>query len=148
MEEANMLVITPRVIVEAPSEIEGLRVENNYQAIREAMDEGETIMHWEGGFSMHPILMNGEYCKIVPLQKCDGIEKGDAVFCAFNDKEGVKHYMVHRCTDIVTRKDENGDNEKWYRIESTWGDLYGWTNEVYGKALSTNVFEKVALNDM
>ena len=135
---------TSRRVVDSPDEIDGIRVENDYEGIRKAMDNGESVMHWEGGSSMFPILMHGEYCKIVPLSK-EAAKVGDAVFCALTDKFGSKHYMVHRCTDIVKRHIKGHEYENWYRIESTWGELYGWTNEVYGVAHSTNAFEKQAL---
>ena len=126
-------------IVNEPKEIDGYRVVQDGKEIYEALSKGETIMHWESGNSMYPILMHMEYCKIHPVKKQE-INKGDAVFCKFlyrNEERKISDfYMVHRCTDIVVRGDEY-----YFKIESTDNTLFGWTKDVYGVAESTNIFQ-------
>lgn len=126
-------------IVNEPKEIDGYRVVQDEKEIYEALSNGETIMHWESGNSMYPILMHMEYCKIHPAKKQE-IKIGDAVFCKFlyrNEERKISDiYMVHRCTDIVVRGDEY-----YFKIESTDNTLFGWTKDVYGVAESTNIFQ-------
>jgi hypothetical protein len=126
-------------IVNEPKEINGYRVVQDGKEIYEAISKGETVMHWESGNSLHPILMHMEYCKIHPAKKQE-IKIGDAVFCKFlyrNEERKISDfYMVHRCTDIVVRGDEY-----YFKIEGTDNTLFGWTKDVYGGAESTNIFQ-------
>ncbi len=130
-------------IVNSPKEINGLRVVQDGKEIMEALINGERVMHWESGFSMHPLLQNMEYCIIYPL-KTPVLNKdfvlGKPVFCHFSyplREGGVgDFYMVHRCTEIYDR-----DGEQYFRIEGTDGRQFGWTKDVYGYAKSTNIFE-------
>ena len=71
-------------IVNEPQEIDGLRVVQDSEEIYRALKQGETVMHWESGSSMFPILMHLEYCRIRPLQEGEEPNAGDAVFCSFN----------------------------------------------------------------
>jgi hypothetical protein len=132
-------------IVNEPKELKGYRVVQDGKEIFEALKKGETVMHWEAGNSMHPILMHMEYCRIRPIGKITvGIDKefiiGKPVFCHFVYplKEGgyEDFYMVHRCTEIIER-----DDELYFRIEGTDGTNFGWTKDVYGIAESTGVFQ-------
>jgi len=129
-----------REIVNEPKELQGYRVVQDGEEICKALQNGETVMHWEAGYSMHPLLMHMEYCKIQPIEK-HKVNAGDPVFCKFDyfDKEDGKYkeaYMVHRCTEVFVRNDE------WYfKIEGTDGTFFGWTKDVYGKADRTNVFQ-------
>ena len=127
-----------KVFLNHPLTIDGFRVIDDYEQIKTAIDNGETIMHYEFGDSMFPILMNGEYCKIIPTNKND-INVGDAVFCKMDYRKiGYGEvFMVHRCTDIV-----DSEGERFFKIESTSGTLYGWTTEVYAKCESTSYFER------
>jgi hypothetical protein len=137
-------------IVNEPKELKGFRVVQDGKEIMEALKNGETVMHWESGYSMHPILMHMEYCKIGPIGEITvGINKefiiGKPVFCHFVYplKEGGfgDFYMVHRCTEIYIR-----DGEVYFKIEGTDGNCFGWTKDVYGIAESTGVFQdEVAL---
>lgn len=127
-------------IVNEPKELQGYRVVQDNEEIFKALQNNETVMHWESGNSMYPLLMHMEYCKISPAEKKD-INIGDPVFCKFvyfdkinNKQEDI--YMVHRCTDKVVR-----DGEPYFKIEGTDGTVFGWTKNVYGKAESTNVFQ-------
>ena len=137
-----------REIVNNPKELCGLRVVQDSKEIMEALKNGETVMHWESGYSMHPLLSHLEYCKIIPIEKANVIGKdyfvGKPVFCHFKYRtnEGVYEdfYMVHRCTEVYTR-----DDETYYRIDGTDGTHFGWTKDVYGVAESTGVFQDEAV---
>jgi len=122
-----------------PKDIDGFRVVQEGEEIFKALQNGETVMHWESGNSMFPILKNREYCKIIPANK-DEIRPGMPVFCKFlyRTEEGftASLYMVHRCTEIYNR-----DGELYFKIEGTNGTLFGWTPDVYGIAESTNIFQ-------
>lgn len=120
-------------IVEDPSIIDGLRVVQDSEEIAEAMKNGETVLHWELGDSMAPIINNAEYCKITPINSVDEIKRGDAVFCKVHD-----YYMVHQVIEI---SDSGHDGKKWFKIGSTNNSIYGWTQEVLGKAQGTNIFQ-------
>ena len=127
-------------IVNEPKEINGYRVVQDGKEIMEALQKGETVMHWESGFSMYPLLMHMEYCKIHPVKE-HHVKSGDPVFCKliYFDKEAGKNkdfYMVHRCTEIFVR---NG--EYYFKIEGTDGTVFGWTKDVYGVAERTNIFQ-------
>ena len=80
-----------------------------------------------------------EYCKITPAKKED-IKSGQAVFCKvpfqLESGEVIDVFMVHRCTEIYNR-----DGELYFRIDSTDGRHFGWTTEVYGVAVGTNIFQ-------
>ena len=122
-----------RRIVNGPEKLDGFRVVSNGTEILDALRNGETVMHWETGDSMFPILMSREYCKIRPLGEGEEANVGDAVFCTFNGK----YHMVHRCSDKYNR---NG--RVYYQISTTGGEVYGWTSEVWGVAESTDIFQK------
>ena len=134
-------------IVNEPKEVKGFRVVQDGKEIMEALKKGETVMHWEAGNSMMPLLMHMEYCKIIPIDKVfetiniKGWDYfvGEPVFCHFvykTDQGYQDFYMVHRCTEVYER-----DGEVYYRIESTDGTHFGWTKDVYGVAESTGVFQ-------
>jgi len=120
-------------IVNQPKEIDGFRVVQDGFEMMKALVTGETIMHWESGNSMFPILMSEEYCKIRPVTDPNEVNVGDAVFCSFRGQ----YFMVHRCIDKVER-----DDTIWFKIGTTGSMIYGWTNEVYGIAESTNIFQE------
>lgn len=134
-------------IVNQPEEIDGYRVVQDGEEIMKALKNGETVMHWEAGNSMTPLLMHLEFCRIIPLEKVyDKINPegwnyfvGKPVFCHFlyKTEQGYQDfYMVHRCTEVIER-----DGEVYYRIEGTDGSHFGWTKDVYGIAESTNIFQ-------
>lgn len=130
--------------VDEPDFIHGLRVVQDGTEIYNALLKKETVMHWESGDSMYPILMDMEYCRIEPLKGEKPIV-GDAVFCIVQfqptDSEPVNVPMVHRCGEIVER-----DGETYYKIESTNGYVFGWTKHVFGIAHSTNIFQKYGID--
>ena len=135
-------------IVNQPEELQGFRVVQDEKEIMEALKKGETVMHWEAGNSMYPLLMHMEYCKISPIEKVfetiniEGRQYfvGKPVFCHFVYplKQGGygDFYMLHRCTEVYER-----DGEVYYKIEGTDGTNFGWTKDVYGIAESTNIFQ-------
>ena len=81
-----------------------------------------------------------EYCKIVPLSFDDAIERGDAVFCKMKDETGQEYYMVHQVWEISNC---GHDGEYWYKIGSTGTTVFGWSNEILGKAYGTDIFQEV-----
>jgi hypothetical protein len=119
--------------VNRPDTLDGLRVVDDGEDILQALQNGETVMHWEFGNSMFPYLKSGEYCKIRPIASIDEVNIGDAVFCTFR---GAYH-MVHQCTNKYER-----DGHVYCQISTTSGTVYGWTDEVWGIAESTNVFQE------
>ena len=140
-------------IVNEPKELKGYRVVQDGKEIFESLKKGETVMHWETGNSMMPLLMHLEYCKISPIGETTiNVSKdyilanqnhiiGKPVFCHFEyyDKESGTYkdfYMVHRCTEIYIREDE-----AYFKIEGTDGTVFGWTKDVYGIAESTGIFQ-------
>lgn len=126
-----------KIFVDDPEEVvidgKSLRVVQDYEAIKDAMDKGETVVHWEGGQSLFPLIKDMEYCKITPIHDIKDVHVGDCVFCKINGYV----YMVHR----VTNKAENPFDGQWLQIGNTWGEIYGWTQDIYGIATSTNVFQ-------
>ena len=108
-----------------------LRVIQDNEEILKCLKNGESVVHWEGGYSLHPIIQNMEYCKISPI-KTEDVEVGMCVFCSLENGT----LMVHRVNDIITR---NG--VKWFKIGDTWDSTYGWTPNVFGLAESTGYFQ-------
>ena len=138
-----------KTIVNEPKELEGFRVVQDGAEIMEALSNGETVMHWESGYSLHPLISHMEYCKITPIDKIyeriniegNNFFVGKPVFCRFVYKDKESGYprdifMVHRCTEVYER-----DGERYFRIESTDGTHFGWTTDVYGIAENTGIFQ-------
>lgn len=136
---AIVVKIMKKIIVNEPDTIEGLRVVQDGKEIYKALQNGESVMHWEAGNSMHPLIMHMEYCLIEPAKKED-IRQGEGVFCKFRyinrNGEPEDFFMVHRCTEIYNR-----EGELWFKIESTDNQLFGWTKHVYGRAHATGYFQ-------
>lgn len=120
--------------VDLPKTIMGFRVVQDEEEVLECLVKGETVCRYEGGMSMHPILRHQEYAKLIPVRSKDEIKVGDAVFCKLGE-----YYMTHMVTAI---SDCGFDNEKWFQIGSTRGEIYGWTKEVYAIARGTDYFQK------
>lgn len=127
-------------IVNSPDTLKGYRVVQDEREIMEALSNGETVMHWESGNSMFPLLKNMEYCRISPVNINELQDKksivGKPVFCHFVYPGYGDCYMVHRCTDMYER-----DGETYFKIESTDNQVFGWTQDIYGIAESTNIFQ-------
>lgn len=121
-------------IVREPEEIDGLRVVQDEKEIAKALKNGETVLHWELGDSMAPLINNAEYCKIMPIKNVDDVKRGDAVFCKMEDG----YYMVHQVWEI---SDCGHDGKKWFKIGSTMSTIFGWTQNVLGIAKGTNIFQ-------
>ena len=116
-----------RTIYDDPEMIDGYRVVQEYTDILDALDNKETVLHWEYGNSMYPMLKSGEYCLIKPIDR--KIKVGDAVFCY------VQNYlMVHMVLEINIVHDKT-----LYKIGTTDGFEYGWTPYVFGIAESTKI---------
>ena len=120
-------------IVNDPEYIDGLRVVQDSEEIAKALGKCETVMHWELGDSMTPIINNAEYCKIKRVTDLREIKVGDAVFCKVNG-----YYMVHQ---VVCISDSGHDGRLWFKIGSTDGTIFGWTQEVLGHAYGTDIYQ-------
>ena len=129
-------------VVNQPTEIDGIRVVQDYEEIAKALRDGETVYHWEAGDSMSPMLRHMEYCKIVPVAHPENVKEGDAVFCNINSdaNPAFHYYMVHQ----VWQKAYFGhDGKTWFKIGSTMTTIFGWSSEVLGKAYGTDIFQEV-----
>jgi hypothetical protein len=124
-------------IVESPKEINGITVVQDIREAMECLKNSETIARFEWGNSMFPILNSGEYAIVTPVNKLKhgigSVEKGDAVLCSVN---GI--LMTHRVIDVV----KTPYRGVWFKIGDTHATIYGWTQDVYGVAESTNIFER------
>jgi hypothetical protein len=127
-------------IVNSPSKIDGIRVVQDYGEILEALKNGESVMHWESGNSLHPLIKNLEYCCIKPCKPID-VKRGDCVFCIIEDENNHELLpMVHQVWEI---SNASATNELWFKIGSTYASIFGWTKRVYGIAKGTNIFQKI-----
>jgi len=111
-------------IVNEPREIDGMRIVQDSWEIAEALKNGETVLHWEAGTSMQPLINHMEYCKITPCVPID-VKRGDAVFCILDDGMGHEYPMVHQVWEI---SDASHKNELWFKKGSTmttnFGDMF------------------------
>jgi hypothetical protein len=125
-------------IVTNATEVDGIRVVQDYEEIAKALENGETVLHWEGGDSLRPLINHLEHCAISPIDPND-VKVGDCVFCRMTDAETqMKYYMVHQVWQI---SDASYDGKKWFKIGSTMTSVYGWTQEVLGLAKGTNIYQ-------
>ena len=126
-------------IVKNATEIDGIRVVQDYDKIAEALANGETVLHWEGGSSLAPLINHLEFCRIEPLNSIDDVKRGDCVFCSIIDQETqIKYYMVHQVWEI---SNSGYDHKKWFKIGSTNSTIFGWTQEVLGIAYGTDIYQ-------
>jgi hypothetical protein len=126
-------------IVNEPKKIHGLRVVQDYKEIAEALQNGESVYHWEAGDSMRPLIRHMEYCKIVPCVPID-VKRGDAVFCKLKDQHtGEEYYMVHQVWEISNC---GYDHRMWFKIGSTGTNIFGWSCDILGKAYGTDIFQE------
>lgn len=129
-------------IVNEPQEIDGIRVVQDSNEIANALHNGETVYHWEAGYSMTPLINHMEYCKIVPLRQADApISRGDAVFCKIKSQySGEEYYMVHQVWEISNC---GHDGKMWYKIGDTGTSVFGWSCEILGKAYGTDIYQEI-----
>lgn len=106
---------------------------DGYIAMEKALNEGKSVLHWEEGNSLYPIIKSREYCLVKPIKNIDDVKVGDCVFCIVRG-----YHMIHRVTDIITHKNEG----KWFKIGDTWDTTFGWTRNILGIATSTGYFKK------
>lgn len=132
-----------RTIVDNPQTIDGLRVIQDPNEMKSALNNGETFYHWESGDSMSPLINNMEYCKIKPCTPTE-VKRGDAVFCVMKDSTGNEYPMVHQVWEI---SDASHTEELWFKIGSTMSIIFGWTKDVFGIAKGTNIYNKEPLED-
>jgi hypothetical protein len=128
-------------IVNEPETIDGIRVVQDSEEIADALRNGEPVYHWEAGDSMTPLINHMEYCRIEPIRRFGTVNRGDAVFCKMKDQHtGQEYYMVHQVWEISHC---GHDGRYWYKIGSTGTTVFGWTDEVLGKAFGTDIFQEV-----
>lgn len=127
-------------IVNRPEKINGIKVVDDYAEIYSELLKGNEVYHWEEGDSMAPILENMEYCKITPISSIDEVKLGDPVFCKIKAYGGSEYYMVHMVL-LISNKASDGEG-KWFQIGNTSGDIYGWTQDIYGIARGTDIFQE------
>ena len=126
-------------IVNEPETIDNIKVVQDNDEIAEALSNGETVYHWEAGDSMTPLIHHMEYCKIIPCVPID-VKRGDAVFCKMKTNTGEEYYMVHQVWEISNC---GYDHRKWFKIGSTGTTVFGWNDEVLGKAYGTDIYQEV-----
>ena len=102
-------------IVDRPTVIGNIQVVNDGLEILDHLRNGQTVLHWESGHSMHPILKDREYCRIEPCQgREEEIKVGDPVFCAL-PYEDQKFFMVHMVS-CISDKAADGKTDLYYRL--------------------------------
>lgn len=126
--------------VNEPHEIDGIRVVQDSNEIEKALKNGETVYHWEAGSSLTPLINHMEFCKIKPCTPNE-VKRGDAVFCVISDENGNKYPMVHLVWEISDAGVEGSG--LWFKIGSTTTTIFGWTQEVYGIANGTDIYQEV-----
>lgn len=123
----------PQFVKGSPSEIGGVKVSNTYEEAISLLKEGKQTYKWEYGDSMFPILCSKEYCLIEPVTSLDDIHENDAVLCVVNGFTMI--HMVSKVFDVKNRG-------KWFLISTTQGTTFGFTNMIYGKCYSTDIFHE------
>lgn len=96
-------------------------VQDAFDAIARLKD-GISIARYEFGDSMEPILEDGQFCEISPIDGKD-LKVGDAVFCRVDGIVGTHMIIMISDADPANR---------WYAIGTSDLDLIGWTREVFG----------------
>lgn len=123
------IVKSPKTITYKGDEI---KVVNDINEAVNELKKGNEIARFEFGDSMQPILKNGEYGVVVPIN-IDEVNIGDAVLCEVNGQ-----LMTH----MVMMISDSAYDGRYVLIGNTWMQFYGWTNKVYGGVIGTNVFEE------
>lgn len=129
-------------LVNNPEKINDIRVAKNYDEVMEAMRNHESVMYYEFGDSLYPLVRSGEYVHITPCVPID-VKRGDVVFCILEDRAGNECPMVHQVWEI---SNASHTGELWFKIGSTMSTIFGWTTRVYGIARGTDVFQENILN--
>lgn len=101
------------------------------------LSKGNNVARYEWGESMMPLLQSGEYCILIPANKTT-IEVGDAVFCEVNGY--VMTHMVMMISKIQGEPMYLIGSPNYDRTTNTF-PIYGWTKNVYAKAIGTKIFQ-------
>lgn len=126
-------------VVNNPTEIDGIRVVQDYNEVAEALKNGETVLHWEAGTSLAPLINHLEYCRIYPIHSINDIKRGDCVFCRIKDDvTQMEYYMVHQVWEI---SNSAHNRVKWFKIGSTMSTIFGWTKDILGIAYGTDIYQ-------
>lgn len=108
-----------------PDKIDGIDVVQDIFVAMDCLTKGQTIVRYEFGDSMTPILTSGQFCKLIPISEVDEIKQGDCVFAVVNGSIG---------THMVWMVSEN-EAGKFYCIATTQGTVIGWTDEILAKSI-------------
>ena len=122
-----------KIVKGSPKTIDGIKVSDTYSEAIELLKAGEQTYKWEYGDSMFPILCSKEYCRIEPVESLDEIHENDAVLCVVNNYAMI--HMVQKVFDVKNRG-------KWFLISTTQGMPFGFTDKIYGKCYSTDIFHE------
>lgn len=110
-------------IVNHPTHLEGgIRVVQDIDEVVKALDNGEMVCRYEFGDSMQPILVSGQYARLIPLRG-EIPNMGDAVF---NCLDG--HWNTHMVWNV-------NKASGYCLIGDSHGHLYGWTNKILAVAI-------------
>lgn len=131
-------------LVNNPTEILGEKVIQDNREILESLIKGIPCCKFEWGNSLYPIIRDGEYVRILPINlnnnfALDRIKVGDVVFCEFATADGEPFYMIHMVTAISYA---HYSNKPWFKIGSTHGETYGWTQKIYGLCYGTDYIQQ------
>jgi phage repressor protein C with HTH and peptisase S24 domain len=94
---------------------------NQYTALIERLQKGETVQFRPRGNSMKPLIESGSLITVAPAS-ADDLSEGDVAFCRVSGS-----VYVH----LVTAKDGNGRCQ----ISNNRGRVNGWTKAIYGKCV-------------
>lgn len=108
-----------------PEEIDGINVIQDLTIAMDCLSHGETIARYEFGDSMSPILISGQFCKLIPIKEGDEIKQGDCVFAEVGLMVGT--HMVWMISE--------SNEKKYYCIATTSGRIIGWTDKIIAKAV-------------
>lgn len=107
-------------------------VNDPIEAIKQ-LRQGKTVLRYEWGDSMLPLLQSGEYCKLIPKEKTT-INVGDAVFCEVNGC--VMTHMVMMISNIQDKPMYLIGSPN-FNHETNSFPIYGWTSNIFAKAIGT-----------
>lgn len=116
-------------VVDNPSVLDGLRVLNDIEETVKALENGEMVCRYEFGESMSPILVSGQYARLIPL-KGETPNVGDAVL---NNISG--HWNTHMVWNV-------NKASGFCLIGDSKGNYFAWTKNVLAIAVPMAFIEQ------
>lgn len=107
-----------------PKKVRGINVVQDIDLAVQSIKQNNCICRFEFGDSMKPILNSGEFYYTEKIDDLKTLEIGDAVVCEVNGS-----LMTHMILDFNKSK-------TMFLISSSKGEIYGWTNKIYAKAIA------------